>query len=238
MEQGQALAQRNNVYEKLRPIFEFTPGNISPPPAPKHTTNKPKVPKKPAVPKWGSSEPKRVRKKGIVANNVEPVAPPARVVEDEYDNQSVQYNDDESMADDVTVASASFIAEDDRYDASQNTGHRKRKREEDAQHARDQAHLSYTDELLDYFMTSGHANPVPRPEPPLNFHADWTIDQEQHTALHWAAAMGDIDVIKQLKTFGANLSAKNVRGETPLMRAVLFTNCKDKQSMPMVINCI
>ena len=50
------MAQRNNVYEKLRTIFEFTPGELSPPPAPKHTTAKPKVAKKPAVPKWGTSE--------------------------------------------------------------------------------------------------------------------------------------------------------------------------------------
>jgi transcription factor MBP1 len=56
LEQGEALAQRNNVYEKLRTIFEFIPGNLSPPPAPKHTTAKPKLPKKPAVPKWGNSE--------------------------------------------------------------------------------------------------------------------------------------------------------------------------------------
>jgi transcription factor MBP1 len=236
LEQGQALAQRNNVYEKLRPIFEFIPGNISPPPAPKHTTNKPKVPKKPAVPKWGSSEPTCTRKHGIIANGKEPVAPPARVIEDEYDNHSTQLNDDESIADDVTVASASFMAEDDRYDVSQaSTGHRKRKREEIAQHAADQAHLSYTDELLDYFMTSNLAIPAPRPEPPLNFQADWTIDQEGHTAMHWAAAMGDVEVMKQLRKFGANLSAQNVRGETPLMRAVLFTNCKDKQSMPLVV---
>lgn len=56
LEQGQALAQRNGIYEKLRTIFEFIPGNLSPPPAPKHTTNKPKIPKKPAVPKWNNSE--------------------------------------------------------------------------------------------------------------------------------------------------------------------------------------
>lgn len=54
--QGQALAVRNNVFDKLRMIFEFSPGNDSPPPAPKHTTNKPKAPKKPAVPKFHSSE--------------------------------------------------------------------------------------------------------------------------------------------------------------------------------------
>ncbi|KAG9230807.1 hypothetical protein BJ875DRAFT_518814 [Amylocarpus encephaloides] len=220
LEQGQALAQRNHIYEKLRPIFEFIPGNVSPPPAPKHTTNKPKVPKKPAVPKWGSK----------------PVAPPARVIEDEYDNISAQLNDDESIADDVTVASASFIAEDDRYDVSQaSTGHRKRKREEMAQHAADQAHLSYTDELLDYFLTSNHEATTARPEPPLNFRPDWTIDQEHHTAMHWAAAMGDVEVMKQLRKFGANPASQNVRGETPLMRAVLFTNCRDKNTMPLVI---
>ncbi|TVY57513.1 Cell division cycle-related protein res2/pct1 [Lachnellula cervina] len=220
LEQGEALAQRNNVYEKLRPIFEFIPGNISPPPAPKHTTNKPKVPKKPAVPKWGSK----------------PVAAPARVIEDEYDNISAQLNDDESLADDVTVASASFMAEDDRYDMSRaSTGHRKRKREENAQNAIDAAHVMYSDELLDYFMVSSDSDHVPKPEPPLNFQPDWIIDQDRHSAIHWAAAMGDVEIMRELRKFGANLAAQNVRGETPLMRAVLFTNCKDKGSMPIVV---
>ena len=52
LEAGSALAQRNNVYDRLRPIFEYIPGNESPPPAPRHVS-KPKVLKKPAVPKWG-----------------------------------------------------------------------------------------------------------------------------------------------------------------------------------------
>ncbi|TVY49283.1 Cell division cycle-related protein [Lachnellula occidentalis] len=228
LEQGEALAQRNNVYEKLRPIFEFIPGNISPPPAPKHTTNKPKVPKKPAVPKWGSRD---------NADKIEPVAaPPARVIEDEYDNISAQLNDDESLADDVTVASASFMAEDDRYDMSRaSTGHRKRKREENAQNAIDAAHVMYSDELLDYFMVSSDSDHVPKPEPPLNFQPDWIIDQDRHSAIHWAAAMGDVEIMRELRKFGANLAAQNVRGETPLMRAVLFTNCKDKGTMPIVV---
>ncbi|TVY73179.1 Cell division cycle-related protein res2/pct1 [Lachnellula suecica] len=217
LEQGEALAQRNNVYEKLRPIFEFIPGNISPPPAPKHTTNKPKVPKKPAVPKWGS------------------MAAPARVIEDEYDNISAQLNDDESLADDVTVASASFMAEDDRYDMSHaSTGHRKRKRE-DLQNALDRAHVLYSDDLLDYFLTSNDSDHAVRPDPPVNFQPDWNIDQDRHTAIHWAAAMGDVEIMKELRRHGANLSAQNIRGETPLMRAVLFTNCKDKGTMPVVV---
>ena len=47
--------------------------------------------------------------------------------------------------------------------------------------------------------------------------------------------MGDIEIMKQLKRFGATLDIPNVRGETPLMRTVLFTNCLDKQSMPAVL---
>lgn len=56
LEQGEALAQRNHVYEKLSPIFQFIPGNLSPPPAPKHTTAKPKITKRPAVPKFNNSK--------------------------------------------------------------------------------------------------------------------------------------------------------------------------------------
>jgi hypothetical protein len=54
LEKGEELAVRNNVYERLQPIFEYVPGNESPPPAPRHTS-KPKQPKRPAVPKWSSA---------------------------------------------------------------------------------------------------------------------------------------------------------------------------------------
>lgn len=232
LEQGQALAQRNGVYEKLRTIFEFTPGNLSPPPAPKHATNKPKVPKKPAVPKWGTSElllyqhSKMRNLTGIIDSRMD----------DNYDDNSAQF-EDESVRDDTTVASASFMDDDDRYDMSQPpTGHRKRKREDSIQTSTQQAHVIFADELLDYFMLSHDSDNIPKPEPPPNFQPDWIIDQDGHSAMHWAASMGDVEIMKVLKRFGANLAFQNVRGETPLMRAVLFTNCMDKQTMPAVVN--
>ena len=48
---GRALAERNNVLDKLRPIFDYVSGNISPPLAPKHTTNanRAKIPKIPSA---------------------------------------------------------------------------------------------------------------------------------------------------------------------------------------------
>ncbi|KAB8290800.1 hypothetical protein EYC80_008437 [Monilinia laxa] len=231
LEKGQALAQRNNIYEKLRAIFEYTPGELSPPPAPKHATNKPKV-KKPAVPKWGAMP---IQQAAV-----------ARQVEDNHDNINPQLNDDESVPDDVTVASASYMAEDDRFDLPQPpTGHRKRKRDrerEDVQQddpvdIRAQAHLMWADELLDYFMAPPtDANSMDRrPEPPINFEPDFIIDTDGHTGLHWAASIGDLDILKQLKRFGANLVCRNSRQETPLIRSVLFTNSYDKQNFPLIV---
>lgn len=52
--EGRILAERNGIYDKLAPIFEYTPGDRSPPPAPKHATaasNRPKAPKAAAQPR-------------------------------------------------------------------------------------------------------------------------------------------------------------------------------------------
>ncbi|KAL1844200.1 hypothetical protein VTJ49DRAFT_3856 [Mycothermus thermophilus] len=233
LEAGEALAQRNNVYERLRPIFEFQPGDQSPPPAPRHAS-KPKAPKaRPAVPKWGSKSTGRhphLSKPAAFSHS----SAQGAAVHDEYDNAS-QMNEDDTP-DNLTVASASYMAEDDRYDMSHfSTGHRKRKREEMLQDLTEQQHAVYGDELLDYFLLSRNEQPAIRPDPPTNFQPDWPIDSERHTALHWASAMGDVDVIKQLKRFNCNLASRNIRGETPFMRAVSFTNCYEKQTFPLVM---
>jgi hypothetical protein len=38
LEEGRHLAERNGVLHKMRPIFDYVPGDRSPPPAPKHAT--------------------------------------------------------------------------------------------------------------------------------------------------------------------------------------------------------
>ncbi len=155
-------------------------------------------------------------------------------MQEDYDNAS-QMNEDDTP-DNVTVASVSYMAEDDRYDMSHfSTGHRKRKREEMLQDMTEQQHAVYGDELLDYFLLSRNEQPAIRPDPPTNFQPDWPIDTERHTALHWASAMGDVEVIKQLKRFGASLASQNIRAETPFMRSVNFTNCYEKQTFPVIL---
>ncbi|OLN87025.1 Cell division cycle-related protein res1/sct1 [Colletotrichum chlorophyti] len=227
---GIALAQRNNVFDRLQPIFDYTPGDQSPPPAPRHTS-KPKAPKKPAVPKWPANFQHQQHQAAQASAAPMHSAPHP----EDYEVGDSLMNDDDTP-DNLTVASASYMAEDDRFDMSHHsTGHRKRKREEAIQDLTQQQHSVYGDELLDYFLLSRNEKPAYRPEPPPNFQPNWVIDSEEHTALHWASAMGDVDVIKQLRRFGASLSVQNVRGETPFMRSVHFTNCYEKQTFPQVM---
>ncbi|KAK3936455.1 putative transcription factor mbp1 protein [Diplogelasinospora grovesii] len=236
LEQGENLARRNNVYDRIQPIFEFRPGNESPPPAPRHTS-KPKAAKaRPAVPKWSSKSQQnsQSQRSDSFSQSTRKGAAPA-AVQDEYDNGNDALMHEDDTPDNLTVASASYMAEDDRYDASHFSTHRKRKREEMMQDLTEQQHAMYGDELLDYFLLSRNEQPAIRPDPPTNFQPDWPIDGERHTALHWASAMGDVEVIRQLKRFNANLASQNIRGETPFMRSVNFTNCYEKDTFPLVM---
>ncbi|RKF55274.1 putative ank-repeat protein mbp1 [Golovinomyces cichoracearum] len=55
------------------------------------------------------------------------------------------------------------------------------------------------------------------------------IDNKGHTALHWAAAIGDIEVFRELKRYVANLGFQNFLGETPYI-------CVAKNEMPEIVN--
>ena len=157
---------------------------------------------------------------------------------EDYDNISTQLHDDDSQ-DNSTIASASFMEEDDRYAGNQyDAPSRKRKRTPDIM---EQQHILYADELLDYFMLSASEAPLmhlPPPKPPQPFQVNRHIDEHGHTGLHWGASMGDIDIIRSFIECGADLFARNIRGETPLIRAVLFTNNYEKQTMPHLVQLL
>ena len=131
------------------------------------------------------------------------------------------------------------MEEDDRYAGNQyDAPSRKRKRTPDII---EQQHLLYADELLDYFMLSASEAPLmhlPPPIPPLPFQVNRSIDDQGHTALHWGAAMGDINIVRFFIERGADLFARNLRGETPLIRAALFTNNFEKQTMPNLVQLL
>ncbi|KAI9635520.1 transcription factor [Dioszegia hungarica] len=53
---------------------------------------------------------------------------------------------------------------------------------------------------------------------------DTVIDEQGHTALHWAASLALTDLVRQLVELGADIHRGNYAGETALMRSVLTTN--------------
>ncbi|KAI9767771.1 MAG: hypothetical protein M1840_005452 [Geoglossum simile] len=221
---GRAIAEQHNVLHLLRPLFDFVPGDKSPPPAPKHTTaasTRPKVAKQSAAPKRAPMAPSRQQSE----------------LDDDFDGSSLQLADE--MTPVSTIASGD---EDDMFESSQVfMGSRKRKRQEDRPNQHDQSHMVYADALLDYFIDSTSPcreqgrDCVP-PAPPNSFQVDRPIDDRGHTALHWAAAMADVDVVKYFIAAGANVGVHSASGETPLMRSVLFTNNYERRTMPKMVN--
>lgn len=233
MPDGRHLAERHKVLDQLRPIFDFIPGDKSPPPAPKHATasSKPRQSKGPAQRKppvksaataaaAGIAAPANRKKKTV--NNLDFEA--LSHISEDFDIAS-------ETPDNMTIASESFM--DDYQDASHFTNSRKRKHVEDILSIQDHNHQLWADELLDYFMLQEPiSDPFHRPPtPPPQVDLDRPIDDKGHTALHWAAAMGDLDVVKDLINRGARIDTPSNNGETPLMRAVIFTNNFDKKTM-------
>ena len=167
-----------------------------------------------------------------------------RPANEQYEADSVQYAEEPSREPSPGQESASFL-EDDFLPQSQNsTGSRKRKRdhEDNILSASELEHTIYGDELLDYFVTAGddpQASNVLPPTPPPNFDVDRPIDTHGNNALHWACAMGDVRVTRDLLARGANPAAQNHGSrETPLIRAVLFTNNYDKRTFPRVVEAL
>ncbi|KAH8424271.1 putative APSES transcription factor [Aspergillus melleus] len=234
--EGRLLAERNNIIDKLRPIFDYVAGDRSPPPAPKHTSA---ASSRPRAPKNAN---KRVTNEEVFSAVKPPrsMGPPPTFTHDHYDINP-GFDEDESM-EQTTLESSSMVADEEMMPMSQNGPYsRKRKRgmnEVAAMSLSEQEHILYGDQLLDYFMTVGdapEATRVPPPEPPANFQVDRAIDDSGNTALHWACAMGDLEIVKDLLRRGADVKALSVHEETPLVRAVLFTNNYEKRTFPALL---
>lgn len=156
--------------------------------------------------------------------------------------------DEDDSIEQTTLESSSMMADEDMMPMSQHGGGggyaRKRKRgmnDVAAMSISEQEHILYGDQLLDYFMTVGdapEATRVPPPEPPANFQVDRPIDDSGNTALHWACAMGDLEIVRDLLQRGANIKALSVHEETPLVRAVLFTNNYEKRTFPILLDLL
>lgn len=91
---------------------------------------------------------------------------------------------------------------------------------------------AYANVILDYFITEKARIPECLIDPPPDFDANVSIDDDGHTALHWACAMGRLRVVKLLLSAGADIFRVNQAEQTALMRSVMFSNNYDVRKFP------
>lgn len=91
---------------------------------------------------------------------------------------------------------------------------------------------AYSDQILEYFISDTNQIPQVLISPPADFDPNMAIDDDGHTALHWASAMGRLRIVKLLLTAGADVFKVNKAGQTALMRSVMFANNYDVRKFP------
>ncbi|EPY49329.1 MBF transcription factor complex subunit Res1 [Schizosaccharomyces cryophilus OY26] len=93
----------------------------------------------------------------------------------------------------------------------------------------------YSQALLDYFLLSNNTQPPDFVyERPPDWDVNASIDEDGHTALHWAAAMGNLEMMHALLQAEANVVSVNYLQQTSLMRCVMFTMNYDLQTFELV----
>jgi transcription factor MBP1 len=211
-----ALARQYDVEGQLRPIIDYKPSDDSPPPAPKHTvaTNN-LVP--PVVKTSRHRSPS-----GYSSARTRSARHRSTSQESDSDRGTYSPAGDGTSEPEATpspVNSTLTHSLDDQESSNQSSRKRKRDSEE--------GEADFADTMLEYFISETAQIPEVLINPPPDLNADVEIDDDGHSALHWAAAMGRIRVVKLLLSARADPFKCNKSGQTALMRAVMFANNYD-----------
>ncbi|KAI8394229.1 uncharacterized protein BYT42DRAFT_553753 [Radiomyces spectabilis] len=244
-ERGVALAEQYHVDHLLKPMFDFVKGDTSPPIAPKHVTAASTRPRKVREPR----EARETRRKK-----------PKRY-DDEFSENSSQYsevadNDIPMVTTTRNSASPSTLYRsmtagdtmmvDDMGTPHTSHGRRKKRSRlymdevevDDAMGDELENREPYAQKLLQHFVADDPDVPSLLLHPPRDLDVNVIIDDEGHTSLHWAAAMGRLKVVKLLIHHGADIYRVNYKGQTALMRSVLFTNNFDIKSFHQLLEML
>ncbi|KAE9404466.1 transcription factor [Gymnopus androsaceus JB14] len=239
LERGLSLAKQYNCDVLLRPIIEFQPAAKSPPLAPKHlvsTSAAPRPARRTAAATADSTS------SSVNTRSSRRQAPEPDQIS-EHDTLSVAPSEDGSMTPSPSEASSSSrtpspIRSPGPYGSN---GHHSRKRRRSMDDRYDDYDdmrngvpdaRAYGDQILEYFISDTNQVPAILISPPVDFDPNMAIDDDGHTALHWACAMGRIRIVKLLLTAGADIFKVNKAGQTPLMRSVMFANNYDVRKFP------
>lgn len=218
---GVELATQYEVADIMEPILRYKQGSTTPPPAPKHTTAATKL-----VKQTLGRAPRKVKstpKKQIAAI---PTVHRPRILSSEMSDASIEDNRSERSVSPGRT-DASYRSENGDVDHGIFSD----------QYIPGQLQISgYSERLLEFFTDPRKFSmPDFLKEPPPDFDANATIDDEGHSALHWASAMGLLDVVAYLKRAGADISCGNHQSQTPFMRVVAFCNNYDLKTFPEIV---
>ncbi|KAI0698921.1 apses-domain-containing protein [Cytidiella melzeri] len=253
LSRGMQLCQQYHCEHLLRPIIDFHPdaSDVSPPLAPKHLVAAPSITKIGASRKAESGTPTmstRSAKKVVsdVGDHSDVETLSAKGSADGTMTPSPSEVSSSSRTPSPIRSSSSprlrMSALEDPYRPSSPLNNRKRKHRHDdldvdADGMSDRLNgrledISYGDQILEYFISDTPQIPQVLISPPADFDPNQAIDDDGHTALHWASAMGRIRVVKLLLTAGADIFKVNKAGQTALMRSVMFANNYDVRKFP------
>ncbi|KAH9180017.1 hypothetical protein EDB89DRAFT_1924441 [Lactarius sanguifluus] len=251
LERGLQLAKQYNCENLLRPIIEFQPAAKSPPLAPKHmvapTTGRP--PRRAGTD--GSVSNARTRKAGDGGEEPDAVDETMRGSEDGSMSPSPSRASSSSRTPSPIRSSPEpTLPYRSPAHAPPSPSPDSRKRGKVPRRTQLDAHeddsdpdplpgangtvddRSYGDQILEYFISDSNQIPPILINPPPDLDPNMAIDDEGHTALHWACAMGRIRIVKFLLSAGADVFKVNKSGQTALMRSVMFANNYDVRKFP------
>ncbi|KAG7664222.1 SWI4 [[Candida] subhashii] len=95
---------------------------------------------------------------------------------------------------------------------------------------------TYSAQLLKFFSDDDAEIPYFINYPPADFNINEAIDDEGHTALHWASSIGNHQMIHLLLSKGANPLVVNNFGLNPLSKLISFNNCYELKNFPKVLD--
>ncbi|KDQ14235.1 hypothetical protein BOTBODRAFT_175018 [Botryobasidium botryosum FD-172 SS1] len=252
LDRGLALAKQYNVEALLRPIIDFQPNESSPPLAPKHITAPPTRPKrKDAAAAADAAVGSSTRSKHLSPSSSRASSPrgsedgsmtssPSEVSSSSRTPSPIDSSHELSDYDSDAAGGTSPR----RRDLPSKGKHSRRRKRSYDDHSPDQYDREmsaadnsidpqkYGDIILEYFISDTSQIPSLLISPPADFDPNMPIDDDGHTALHWACAMGRIRIVKLLLTAGADIFKVNKAGQTALMRSVMFANNYDVRKFP------
>ncbi|WFC99720.1 Transcription factor mbp1 (MBF subunit p120) [Malassezia yamatoensis] len=241
MEVAIQLAEQYQIRDLLEPIIAFVPSDRSPPPAPKHAIatsgrlkKTPSEVMDPARLRASSEENSSEivgndeinRSEGSISPSPSELSSASRTpspIAPELAAYAPRYADARSRSSVYTTQS--HVSTPYGY-RDANAVHRT-PTYEDAE-----PQVRYAEVILDYFISETNTIPPLLVNPPLDFDPNMSIDEDEHTTLHWACAMGRIRVVKLLLSAGADVFRVNNNGQTALMRAAMFSNNYDLRKFP------